>query len=141
VDAIVRAVASGRGVGPAGRTAGHALGLSTQVPATSAYAVVGAPPTGIPGVKFHCRRNLRRLNLRYHEVALLEVLRDWPGSVEADWTTLVDRVARDRADGLLRPDRLRAAVAGERMPALRERFARLMAELPGPAPAPSARRA
>lgn len=139
VDAIVRAVASDRGVGPSGWTASHALGLSTQVPATPAYAVVGAPPTGLPGVKFHSRRNLRRLRLRYHEVALLEVLRDWPESAEADWATLVRRMARDLGAGLLRADRLRSVVAGERMPALRDRFTRLMADLSAPAIAPSTR--
>jgi len=129
VDAIVRAVASDRSVGPAGWTAGHALGLSTQVPATPAYAVVGVPPTGIPGVKFHSRRNLKRLGLLYHEIALLEVLRDWPGSVEAKWVTLVVRVARLRNEGLLRPEWLRSAVSGEHAPALRERFNQLMIEL------------
>ena len=131
VDAIVRAVASDQSVGPPRGAAGHALGLSTQVPATPAYAVVGAPPTGIPGVKFHSRRNLKRIGLNYHEVALLEVLRDWPDSVEANWVTLVLRVARLRNEGLLRPEQMRSAVAGEHAPALRERFDQLMVELSG----------
>jgi len=141
VDAIVRAVASDRSVGPAGWTAGNALGLSTQVPATPAYAVVGAPPTGIPGVKFHSRSNLKRIGLSYHEVALIEVLRDWPGSVEANWVTLVVQVARFFSHGLLRPEMLRSAVAGEHAPALRERFDRLMLEVPGFRRRSAARRA
>ncbi|MCK6480072.1 MAG: hypothetical protein L6R43_07955 [Planctomycetes bacterium] len=130
VDEVVRRVAGDRAVGPAGWSASHALGLSTQVPAEGAYAVVGAAPAGIPGVRFHCRRNLRRLGLRYLEVALLEVLRDWPSTVETDWSALVDRVAGLRDAGHLRPARLRGAVAGERGPAVRALFARLDGDLP-----------
>ncbi len=131
VDDIVRVVAGDRGVGPAGWSASHALGLSTQVPATAVYAIVGPAPAGIPGAEFHSRNNFRRLGLRYEEIALLEVLREWPGTVEADWPTLVARVARLRATGLLRPVRMRKAVEGEGKPALRERFARLVEGLAG----------
>jgi hypothetical protein len=126
---VVREVAGTRGVGPAGWSAGHALGLSTQVPAVPEFAVVGPPPTGVPGAKLHSRRNFARLRLGYEEIALLEVLRDWPVHVEADWSDLERTVVRLRKDGRIRPDRLRKAAADESVPALRERVAALVGDL------------
>lgn len=135
---VVLEVARTRGVGPAGWSASHALGLSTQVPAVPEFAVVGPPPTGIAGAKFHSRRNLGRLQLRHDEIALLEVLRDWPSHAEGDWTDLERAVASLRADGRIRPDRLRKAAAGERAPALRERIAALFADPSPVAPSDTA---
>ncbi len=132
---IVREVAEGRGVGPTGWSASHALGLSTQVPAVSEFAVVGPPPKGIRGAKFHSRRNFARLRLAYDEIALLEVLRDWPKHVEADWSDLERAVVRLRDDGRIRPDRVRKAAAEEKAPALRERVAALVSGLARPAAA------
>ncbi len=126
---VVLEVAGTRGVGPAGWSASHALGLSTQVPAVPEFAVVGPPPTGIPGARFHSRRNFARLDLRPNEIALLEVLRDWPVHTEVDWTDLERTVVRLRTDGRIRPDHLRKAAAAERAPALRERVADLFPDL------------
>jgi hypothetical protein len=135
---VVREVAEGRGIGPAGWSASHALGLSTQVPAVPEFAVVGPPPTGIHGAKFHSRTNFARLGLRYDEIALLEVLRDWPGRVEADWADLERAVVRLRDDGRIRPDRIRKAATEERAPALRGRVTALVSDLARPAPATAA---
>ena len=126
---VVLEVAGTRGVGPARWSASHALGLSIQVPAVPEFAIVGPPPTGIPGARFHSRRNFARLDLRPDEIALLEVLRDWPVHTEVDWTNLERTVSRLRAAGRIRPDRLRKAAAAERVPALRERVADLFADL------------
>ncbi len=132
---VVCEVAEGRGVGPTGWSASHALGLSTQVPARSEFAVVGAPPTGIPGARFRSRSNFARIGLGYHEIALLEVLRDWPEHVEADWPDLERAVLRLREDGHIRPARVLKAATEERAPALRDRMAELVSDLSSRAPA------
>lgn len=129
VEDLVREVAGARGVGPAGWSASHALGLSTQVPAVPQFAVVGPPPTGIRGAKLHSRRNFARLGLRYEEIALLEVLRDWPVHVDVDWSDLKRTVIQLRDDGRIRPDRVRKAATEENSPALRERAAALVNDL------------
>lgn len=128
-EEIVREVAGPRGLGPAGWSASHALGLSTQVPAVPEFVVVGPPPTGLPGVKFHSRRNFARLGLAYEEIALLEVLRDWPEHADAEWADVLRRVSELRNDGRIRLDRVSKAAAQERAPALRERIARLVNHL------------
>jgi hypothetical protein len=88
-------LAGGRGVGPAGWSASHALGLSTQVPSLVQLSVAGRhAPSAPEGIRFHTRANLDRLDLRFHEIALLEVLRDWPATADSDWTKLV-RVVHD----------------------------------------------
>lgn len=138
VEDLVREVAGARSVGPAGWSASHALGLSTQVPAVPEFAVVGTRPTGIGGAKFHSRSNFARLGLGYEEIALLEVLRDWPAYVEADWSDLERTVAQLRDDGRIRPDRVRKAAIEESSPALRERAAALFSDLPRMAPAGNA---
>lgn len=99
-------VAGRKGVGPAGWTASHALGLSTQVPATLELAVAGKPRTSPNGVLFHSRSNLERLNLGYHEIAVLEVLRDWPHRSDVDWSALIDSVRNLERKGLLNSKRL-----------------------------------
>jgi hypothetical protein len=95
-----------KGVGPTGWTASHALGLSTQVPAGSELAITGRRPAPPAGVSFHSRSNLDRLNLRYHEIALLEVLREWPHRTEADWPTLLDSVRKLERNGLVNSKRI-----------------------------------
>lgn len=104
-ESVVRKVAGNRS-GPSGWTASHALGLSTQVPAIPEFAIFGPAPTGIPGVVFHSRWNPERSRLRYTEIALLEVLRDWPAKVEAEWDDLVDIVHRLESDGRVRVDKV-----------------------------------
>lgn len=126
---VASEVAEGRGIGPAGWSASHALGLSTQVPAVPEFAVVGPPPTGVPGVRFHSRRNFARLGLRYEEVALLEVLREWPAYVDRDWSDLERAVIRLRDDGRIRPNRMLKAATEEKVPALRTHVAELFGNL------------
>lgn len=132
---VVCEVAEGRGIGPAGWSASHALGLSSQVPARPEFALVGAPPTGIPDARFHSRSNLARIGLGYHEIALLEVLRKWPEHVEADWSDLERAVVRLRDSGHIRPARVLRAATEEKAPALRERIAELVRNLSPHAPA------
>ncbi|MEW6058839.1 MAG: hypothetical protein AB1551_01630 [Actinomycetota bacterium] len=126
---IVREVAGPRGLGPTAWSASHALGLSTQVPAVPEFAMVGPPPTGIREVNFHSRRNFARLGLGYEEIALLEVLRDWPEHADAEWADVERTVSELRNDGRIRLDRVGKAVAGERAPVLKERIARLVTDL------------
>ena len=95
-----------KGVGPAGWTASHALGLSTQVPVTVELAIPGMPRTAPKGVLFHSRSNLDRLNLGYYEIALLEVLRDWPERTESDWSDLLASVKDLESRGFLNSRRL-----------------------------------
>ncbi len=128
---IVREVAGPRGLGPAGWSASHVLGLSTQVPAVPEFAVVGPPPTGIPGVKLHSRRNFVRLGLGYEEIALLEVLRDWPEHAEAEWADVERTVSELRDDGRISLDRVCKAAVEERAPALKERVTELVNDLDG----------
>jgi hypothetical protein len=107
-------VAGRRGVGPAGWTASHLLGLSSQVAPTAELTVVGRhAPRAPEGILFHTRTNLARLDLRFHEIALLEVLRGWPAKAESDWTQLVEAVHGMEAQGLLDLDRLQRSVRGE----------------------------
>lgn len=103
-----------RGVGPTGWNAASALGITTQVPAMLELVVVGPPPTGIEGVRFGSRSNLRRIGLGYLEVALLEVLRDgWVAFCDTD-------TLRQRVDTLVTEKRIRwprLVKATEREPA------------------------
>jgi hypothetical protein len=78
---------SGRaGVGPTGYSAARALGLTTQVPARPSLTVAGPVPTGLPGVEVSRRNDMRRRELGYVEVAVLELLRgDWELIAEDGW--------------------------------------------------------
>jgi hypothetical protein len=120
----------GPGSGPAGFTAASVLGLTTQVPATVEVAVPGKAPTAPPGVHFTLRHLSRRdLRLSTEEVALVEVLRDWPDTVESDWSSLVTRT-RDLVErGFIRPDRVTKEAESARRPAIREGWRRLEPEL------------
>ena len=58
-------LAGRRGVGPAGWTASHVLGLTTQVPPITELSVAGRhAPSAPEGIRFHTRANLDRLELR-----------------------------------------------------------------------------
>lgn len=126
---VVYKVCGTRGVGPAGWTATRALGLSTQLPAFPEFALVGAAPTNVPGVRFHTRKNLERIDLNPREIAVLETLRDWPAYSEATWDDLVERVAELRDEGAIKPERLAKVASRERSPGLRERTAALLSDL------------
>ena len=71
-------VAAGPGAGPSGWSASQVVGLSTQVPAVPTIAVTGRAPKGLDGVKIVSRSNVVRSMLDAPEVAVLEVLREFP---------------------------------------------------------------
>jgi len=123
-------VSRDRGAGPAGWTALRALGVTTQVPSVDEIALLGAPPTGIGGVRFHVRRNLARLDLTLHEIATLEAVRSWPTHVGSDWSELRTAIGGLVADGRIRPARLQKAANAE--PArVRDKLATLLAPAAG----------
>jgi hypothetical protein len=117
---------AGPGAGPAELSAVHALGLTTQVPATEAVAVPGRAPSPVPGVRFVSRSIERRvLGLGPLEVAVLEVLRAGPEYVESPWVRVGEVAARLVDAGEIRPVVLERQVAHEHHVALRERWADL----------------
>jgi len=112
--AVGMELAGRRGVGPAGWTASHVLGLTTQVPATTELSVAGRhAPSAPEGIRFHTRANLDRLDLHFHEIALLEVLRDWPTTTESTWAGLLAVVRELESKGLVDAERLKRSVHGE----------------------------
>jgi hypothetical protein len=118
---------AGSGAGPSGIEAARWLGLTTQVAGRPEIAVPGRVPTPIAGVRF-CSRSTRRreVDLSPIEVAVIEVLRDWPMSVEVDWDELRDKVGELVATRQIRVDRISEQVADEHHVALRERWAELV---------------
>lgn len=126
---LAREVLGGSGIGPAGWSAALALGLSTQVPRRETIAVPGRAPRDPGTIHFVSRAastKRRDERLRPAEVALLEVLRNWDGLVEA--SDAVERVGRLVDTGDLRVDRLVRASATE-PPRVRERLRHLLAAL------------
>jgi hypothetical protein len=63
------------------------------------------------------------------EVALLELLREFPHHVEADWDDVVRRTGELVADGQVDLDRVLAAAVRERHPACRARARQLAGEV------------
>lgn len=118
-----------KGVGPTGHSAARAFGLTTQIPATPELAVAGPLPTSVAGVRLHRRNNMMRRDLGYHEVALLELLRDWDELVEGGWSALVAAVKQGVDEKRLRLGPLERTVASEHHPKTRALFAALLAEL------------
>lgn len=90
------------GVGPAGFSAARALGLTTQVPSRYEIAVPGRPPADTAEVQFRSRSAVARRDLRPMEVAVLELLREWPRYSERPWReftkTVGDLVRRGEVD-------------------------------------------
>lgn len=80
------------GVGPAGYSAARALGLTTQMPSRHELAVPGRAPGDTEHVHFVSRPAHTRSTLRSLEVAVLEMLRQWPRYSEADWPTFANVV-------------------------------------------------
>jgi hypothetical protein len=117
------------GAGPSGWSAAHALGLSTQLPATPEVAVAGPVPS-FEGVRFHKRNNLARRNLGFWEIALLEVLRSYPAYAEVGLDEVATRVRSLSAEGKVRFPFLKSAARTERSPALRRNLAAVIARLP-----------
>jgi Family of unknown function (DUF6088) len=128
LDAAI-AVAGTAGAGPAGWSATHALGLSTQLPATPEVAVAGPVPS-FAGVRFHKRNNLARRNLGFWEIALLEALRSYPAYTEAGLDELASRARSLSDEGKVRFPCLQAAALSEHSPALRQNLAAVIARLP-----------
>jgi hypothetical protein len=67
--------------------------------------------------------------MRPLEVALVEVLIDWPSSTEVDWDEMRTKVAALTESRAIRLDTITADVEVERRPALRERWAELLPDL------------
>lgn len=130
-EAVAVEVLGAVGVGPTGHSAARALGLTTQVPAKPSLTVAGPVPISVPGVTVSKRNNMRRRELRYVEIALLELLRgDWESTVEGGWPALVSATAAAIREGKVRPGALAEALAAERSPTARTNFTRLTADLP-----------
>jgi len=130
LDAAI-AAAGHVGTGPSGWSAAQALGLSTQIPATPEVAVAGPVPS-FEGVRFHKRNNLARRDLGFWEIALLEVLRSYPGYAEVSLDELAMRVRSLVDEGKVRFSHLETAARSERSPALRRNLAAVSGLLPLP---------
>jgi len=134
-EAIAVEVLGKTGVGPTGHSAARALGLTSQVPAKPALTVAGPVPTSVPGVRISRRNNMLRRELRYAEIALVELLRgDWEAVVEGGWDALVSATARAVKERKVRLDAVTRAVEGERSPAARTNLVRLTDALVRSAP-------
>jgi hypothetical protein len=123
-------VAAGKGAGPASWSATQALGLSTQIPAVPTVAVLGRAPKGLSGVRFVGRSNLERRDLTPLEIAVLEVLRDYPDHTDpgTDWQDLRDRLATLARDGEIDPHRLMRVAGSERCAGVHDRAHRLLGD-------------
>jgi len=131
-DVAVQVLGS-TGVGPTGVSAARALGLTTQVPTRPAFTIAGTVPTSVPGVSVSKRNNMRRRNLRYAEIALIELLRgDWERTVDDGWPALVSAVGTAVRGSEINMASVSDAIQGERSPAARQNYERLAADLPAP---------
>jgi hypothetical protein len=117
---------AGPGSGPAGVSAAHMLGLTTQVPGTVEVAAPGKAPEPIRGVRFRSRPYSRQAcKLRPMEVAVLEVLRD-PGAAELPWGAVESRIAELLETDAVRRSALDRSAVDEPSPAVRARWAELV---------------
>lgn len=133
-DRFVYEIVDELGIGPANWSAGLALGLSSQVPRRETIAVPGRAPRNPGNVRFVSRAastKRRDERLRYLEVALLEVLRDWDTVVEVPDDVALERIADLAVTGTLRLDRVVRASKTE-PPRVRERLRRLLTALGRP---------
>lgn len=114
------------GVGPSGYTAARALGLTTQLPSQPSFTVAGPVPTSLNGFKVSRRNNMRRRELRYTEIALLELLRgDWETTVDGGWPALVSAYHSAVRSRSIRPEAICDAMPDEHSPAARTNFEQL----------------
>lgn len=120
------------GVGPAGYSAARALGLTTQVPASHEIAVPGRAPADLTGVHFTSRSAGARSGLRALEVAVLEILREWPRYSEGTWETFRARVGELAAQDQVAPAAIQRAAHLERHLSARANADRLMVEIGAP---------
>lgn len=129
-EAIAVEILGNRGVGPTGHSAARALGLTTQVPAKPSLTIAGPVPTSVPGVRVSKRNNMRRRELNYTEIALLELLRgDWESTVDGGWPALLRATTGAVRDGKVHMNAIAEALASEHSPAARANFTRLNGDL------------
>jgi hypothetical protein len=111
-ESLIRELAPGPGVGPAGLYAANLLRLSTQVPRRAEIALPTRAPESLGSVTFVARpaRSARaKAGLTSTEVALLEVLGSWERAVEASPADAWQRLQELLRSGQVRPDRLARA--------------------------------
>ena len=117
---------AGQGAGPAGLAAAAFLGVTTQVPAVETVAVAGRAPAPLRAVRFVSRSIERRIrSLKPVEVAVIEVLRDGPNSIEAAWDEFGETVRRLAAEQRIRPSLIAEQVDAEHHIAARQRWGEL----------------
>lgn len=117
---------AGPGAGPAGLAAAAFMGLTSQVPAVETVAVAGRAPAPLRGVRFVSRSIERRIrSLRPVEVAVIEVLRDGPDSIEAAWAAFAETVGKLAAEQQIRPSLIAEQVHAEHHIAARQRWGEL----------------
>lgn len=109
---VLKAAGITSGVGPTGWSASQALGLSTQIPSETHIAVPGRPPAAATGVRYYTRSSRWRADLELLEVALLEILRDFPYRVEVDWESLAECAVKLHEDGAI--DLMKIAAVSEK---------------------------
>ena len=127
----------GTGSGPAGVAAAHWLGLTSQVPAVYLAAVPGRAPAPWRHVRFTQRPVGRLLaELSPSEVAVLEVLRAGPATVESGWDELGSVVSRLAEEGKVSLPALHAAAVGEPHRDARARWTELCLTRPELSPTP-----
>lgn len=111
-EELVRELAPGPGVGPAGLYAANLLRLSTQVPRRAEIAVPYRAPRDDRSIRFVARpaRSARRsAALNPTEVALLEVLASWESVIELAPAEAWKQLMALLASGAARGDRLARA--------------------------------
>jgi hypothetical protein len=114
---LVQELVGVSGVGPAESSAALALGLSTQHPRREMFAVPTRPPTCADArlaLKDRSAREGRRAQkLNSNEVAVLEVLADWPRLIELPREQAVERLVRVVSSDAVRPAKLARAAKDE----------------------------
>lgn len=121
---------AGEGAGPAGLTAAHFLGFTTQVPVVAEVAVPARAPTAPEGVRF-VTRPARRISMKLtvHETALVEAMRLWPRGIEVDDAALVVMIKNLVADRRVSVGRVTRTLDTEHTPAARAKWHELLPAL------------
>src|SRR5665811_1565556 len=122
--AEVASEVAGPSGGPSGISAARHFWLTTQVPSVVTYAVAGrVPDTVVRGVRLVSRPVARRFRkLNETEVALIEVLRDYPLVVEKPLDALVSVTKEALAAGTIRKHLVDEEIREERHTRARERW-------------------
>lgn len=115
-EMLVRELAPGPGVGPAGLYAANAMRLSTQVPRHAEIAVPQRPPRSEGTIRFVARTSRtgrRSAALIPMEVAFLEVLSSWESAIELPPPEARERLLELLDSGVVRAEQLAQAAATE----------------------------